>query len=579
MTLKSRWIGLVTILLLFAMAPSSFAQVQIQIFPDFSSQEVQTNRNAQTARPGTNGAGLLVSGSLLGASPLTATTLRIAYPGPITSQPAAASNDDGVNCIDGSLTPSTFVCPSSGAAGIPTGDPMRIEGATGVFASVGRLRLNTVSSRIEMTLPNSAGGLTGGSTATNSSSGVFRIVGVRIDANGKSGAQTFSASLNNSANNYLLSTSTGTIINNIGPGLAGAPAIGLAPGGTAITGCSPVPSGGNPPAGTATIFTNRNVPRTCGAFTLTEGFASAWRSQLQSGNSSTGPSAGPNAGSQIKLTFNNVPAGVTLTLTSNRGLASSNSSLNMTLSTTSITSSSTSAVLTFVNTSTRDVEVAEIDYTIGQLSTTAAVTSPGSISVTATMYPFGDGVDSSGLPRQDQGYPSFVEGEVGPTTIVNIVPANTVMLMPYVFVLSPYDTGLALANTTKDPFGTSAGGATPGNGTISVDFFPTASTGGAGTPCSFTSSPTSKPGSGLSSDGTLAAGATWTVLMSQLLTAAGSCPNPFTGYAFIRANFLAAHGTATISDFKTYSLTSNVLVLPPPATTPRDSVTVEALDF
>ncbi len=578
MTLKSRWIGLVTILLLFAMAPSSFAQVQIQIFPDVSSQEVQTNRNAQTARPGTNGAGLLVSGSLLGASPLTATTLRIAYPGPITSQPAAASNDDGVNCTDASLTPSTFVCPSSGAAGIPTGDPMRIEGATGVFASVGRLRLNTVSSRIEMTLPNSAGGLTGGSTATNSSSGVFRIVGVRIDANGKSGAQTFSASLNNSANNYLLSTTSGTVINNIGPGLAGAPAIGLAPGGTAITGCSPVPSGGNPPAGTATIFTNRNVPRTCGAFTLTEGFASAWRSQLQSGNSSTGPSAGPNAGSQIKLTFNNVPAGVTLTLTSNRGSASSNSSLNMLLSTTSITSSSTSAVLTFVNTSTSDVEVAEIDYTVGQLSTTAAVTTPGTISVTATMYPFGDGVDSSGLPRQDQGYPAFVEGDVGPTTIVNIVPANTVMLIPYALVLLPYDTGIAIANTTKDPFGTSAGGATPGNGTITVDFFPTTSTGGAGTPFSLTTSSTVKTGSGLSSDGTLAAGATWTVLLSQLLTAAGQTAS-FNGYIFIRANFLDAHGTATISDFKTYSLTANVLVLPPPATTPRDSVTVEGLDF
>ena len=578
MTLKSRWIGLVTILLLFAMAPSSFAQVQIQIFPDVSSQEVQTNRNAQTARPGTNGAGLLVSGSLLGASPLTATTLRIAYPGPITSQPAAASNDDGVNCIDSSLTPSTFVCPSSGAAGIPTGDPMRIEGATGVFASVGRLRLNTVSSRIEMTLPNSAGGLTGGSTATNSSSGVFRIVGVRIDANGKSGAQTFSASLNNSANNYLLSTTSGTVINNIGPGLAGAPAIGLAPGGTAITGCSPVPSGGNPPAGTATIFTNRNVPRTCGAFTLTEGFASAWRSEVQSGNSSTGPSIGPNAGSQIKLTFNNVPAGVTLTLTSNRGSASSNSSLNMLLSTTSITSSSTSAVLTFVNTSTSDVEVAEIDYTVGQLSTTAAVTTPGTISVTATMYPFGDGVDSSGLPRQDQGYPAFVEGDVGPTTIVNIVPANTVMLIPYALVLLPYDTGIAIANTTKDPFGTSAGGATPGNGTITVDFFPTTSTGGAGTPFSLTTSSTVKTGSGLSSDGTLAAGATWTVLLSQLLTAAGQTGS-FNGYIFIRANFLDAHGTATISDFKTYSLTANVLVLPPPATTPRDSVTVEGLDF
>src|SRR5213595_1421789 len=95
MTLKSRCIGLVTILVLFAMAPSSFAQVQIQIFPDVSSQEVQTNRNAQTARPGTNGAGLLVSGSLLASSQLTATTLRISYPVPITSQPDATVNDDG----------------------------------------------------------------------------------------------------------------------------------------------------------------------------------------------------------------------------------------------------------------------------------------------------------------------------------------------------------------------------------------------------------------------------------------------------------------------------------------------------
>src|SRR5947208_833196 len=214
MTLKSRWIGLVTILLLFAMAPSSFAQVQIQIFPDVSSQEVQTNRNAQTARPGTNGAGLLVSGSLLASSQLTATTLRISYPGPITSQPDATVNDDGVNCTDGSAA---IVCPTSGSgiggsAGIPAGDPMRIEGATGVFATVGRLRLNTTASRIEVTLPNSGGGLTGGSTTINSNSGVFRIVGVRIDANGKTGAETLSASLNNSATKYIISTTTGTII-------------------------------------------------------------------------------------------------------------------------------------------------------------------------------------------------------------------------------------------------------------------------------------------------------------------------------------------------------------------------------
>jgi hypothetical protein len=53
-----------------------------------------------------------------------------------------------------------------------------------------------------------------------------------------------------------------------------------------------------------------------------------------------------------------------------------------------------------------------------------------------------------------------------------------------------------------------------------------------------------------------------------LLTAAGQTGN-FQGYVFIVANFLNAHGTATISDFRTYSLTANVLVLPPPATQSR----------
>jgi len=194
----------------------------------------------------------------------------------------------------------------------------------------------------------------------------------------------------------------------------------------------------------------------------------------------------------------------------------------MTLSNPTITSSSTTTVVTFVGTSTSDVEVAEFDYSVTTpLSTTAAVTTPGTISVTATLYPFGDGIDSAGVPRQDQGYPTVVEGDAGPTTIVNIVPANTVMLMPYALVIPPiFDTGIAIANTTKDPFGNSSGGATPGNGTITVDLFPTTSTGGAGTPFSLTTSTTVKPGGGLSSDGTLAAGATWTVLLSQLLTAA-----------------------------------------------------------
>src|SRR5207249_11865440 len=104
---------------------------------------------------------------------------------------------------------------------------LRIEGAAGLFAGVkagsGGLRLNTSSSRIEVLLPGTAPG------DVNTNSGSFRIVGVRMDANGKSGAQSITASLNGPANSYLLSTTTATVINTLGPGI-GSFATGTRPG-------------------------------------------------------------------------------------------------------------------------------------------------------------------------------------------------------------------------------------------------------------------------------------------------------------------------------------------------------------
>src|SRR5439155_14044189 len=217
-----------------------------------------------------------------------------------------------------------------------------------------------------------------------------------------------------------------------------------------------------------------------------------------------------------------------------------------------------------------------VDYTVAPLSTSSSITTAGTISVTSTLFPIGTGYDVSsansglGLPTEVGGYPQYNEADVGPVTIVNIVPANTTLLMPFALVAAPYDTGVAIANTTADPFTTGGGGATPKSGTITFSFFPNNSTGtGAGTPFTLTTSSTATF-SGMSSDGTLAPGATMSTLLSQVLTAAGH-PGAFTGYIFITCNFVDAHGTATISDFKTYSLTANVLVMPPPATSPRPS--------
>jgi hypothetical protein len=530
-------VGVLTMLVFFAMASSSFAQVSISLIPDPSAGEIQTNNNAQTASPGTSGAGILVSGALIANSPLTTTTLRITYPSPITSAPAGFTQGP---------------VPVAGVGGaIPTADPIRIEGATGVFATVGVPVLNTTNSRIEITLPAFPGG--------NTQSGSFRLVGVRIDANGKSGAQTATASLDSSANNYILTTTSVTVINAIGNGI-GSMALGA--------------RGGNTNNGTATIFTNRTIPDNLASIVITEGFASAFRTSTQSSNSGAAVQNGTN----IRLTFNGVPNGVTIALVANAGDANNNRGVSLTSS--SITATATTTTISFTGSgggaggapSLTATDTVEIQMTVSANST-AAVTTPGTVSVTATLAPIGTAVNNDqptalGLPTQVAGYPTFVQLDVGPVTVVNIVAASTTLLIPLIEKVGAFDTGISIANTNSDPFGSGGGGATPSAGTVRFDFFPSTATG-AGTACFLQTSATARPGTGIASDGTIASGATYLVLLSQLLPASNCAAGDFFGYVFITANFLNAHGTATITDFRTFSLATSPLVLPPPATSPR----------
>jgi len=551
--------GLVFVLVLCFMAPSAFAQINLSLIPDPNAGEIQTIRNAMTGVSDVSGSGMLVSGQLIASSVLTTTTLRLTYPSPITSSPA-------------SFAPTGLAAGIPSPTSVPTADPIRIEGASGVFASItnGSLTLNTTNSRIEVLLP--------GTTTTsgpNTQSGSFRVVGVRFDANGKTGAQSVTASLDSSANNYIL-TSTGavTVVNNLGAGI-GSMAIGA--------------GGGQTNNASATIFTNKTVPDPTGSILITEGIASGWRTALMDSNSG---SAVANS-TQMRLTFAGVPAGVTLTLTPIVG--GTPAPPTITLSNSSITAAATTAVISFTGTSATtaaslkpslsSINFVQIDYTVNTLASTAAVTTPGSITVTATMYPIGDGVDNddsahSGLPRQDQGYPTFAQADVGPVTIVNIVPASTTLLIPLVEKVGVFDTGISIANATLDPFGSGGGGATASPGVLKFDFFPATATG-AGTACTLTTSSTSRPGFGIASDGTIPAGSTYVVLLSQLLPVSNCAAGDFVGYIFVTANFLNAHGQSTISDFRTYSLATNVLVLPPPATQPRSNPlgSVESLGF
>jgi hypothetical protein len=376
-------------------------------------------------------------------------------------------------------------------------------------------------------------------------SGSFRLVGVRIDANGLTAPVNASFSLSNTANNYILSTTSGAVITALGDGIGS-----MAVGGR---------TGNSTNSGTATIFTNRLIVDANASFVVTEGFASAWRTDTQSTTNNTQTLNG----TQVRLTFNGLVSGVSLPFS----VTDKPGSLTVSPTSGTITSSANVVTFTFSATSLTSVEAFQVDIGAIPAIGSSVNLSPGTITVTATMSPIGPALDDQQRPTVTGGFPRFAQEDVGPVVIVNIVASNTTMLVPFATVGLGYDTGLSIANTTADPFGAS-GGASPTAGTLQLNFFPRTATG-AGTAFSLTTSATAAPGQGLSSNGTLAAGGTWTVLLSELLTAAGQTSGTFTGYIFIQANFINAHGVAFVSDFRNFTSASPILVLPPPATSSR----------
>jgi len=363
-------------------------------------------------------------------------------------------------------------------------------------------------------------------------------------------------SLTNSANNYVLSTQSGTHIQALGPGVAS-----VAVGGRTATSVN---------SGTATIFTNRLPVDPTASFVVTEGNAAAWRSPTQL---TTNATATPNS-TQIQLTFNGLVTGVTLPITIN----DKSSTLGLTLSAATVTAAANVITIGFTNTSLTAAEAFQVDIgPIAQPAATVTLT-PSVISVTATMSPIGVGLAANQAPTLVGGFPRFAQADIGPVTIVNIIAANTTLLVPFAVKGAPYDTGIAIANTTADPFGATGGGATASAGSLRLDFFPRLPTGGAGTPFTLHTDATHRPGIGLSADGTLASGATWTALLSELMASAG-VSGDFTGYIFIQANFVDAHGAPFVSDFRKFTSFTPMLVLPPPATTSRATAGVETLTF
>jgi hypothetical protein len=229
------------------------------------------------------------------------------------------------------------------------------------------------------------------------------------------------------------------------------------------------------------------------------------------------------------------------------------------LTNTVISNSTNSTVLSFTGltfnlTQLEAIRLRGCLYTSGA---TAPLTA-GTIAAAITLSPNGAALGTTTPPQITPvagNFPRYQTSLVN-VNVATIVAAETDMLISFASRnTSGFDTGIAVANTSTDPFGTN--GITPNDGTVTLNFYPQ----GSGTPFTYTTAAGS-PGLGLSATGVLVSGKTWSVGLSELLGAITGAPTSFTGYIFVRANFTNAHGAAYITDYKGFTSGSPFLIVP-----------------
>ncbi len=126
------------------------------------------------------------------------------------------------------------------------------------------------------------------------------------------------------------------------------------------------------------------------------------------------------------------------------------------------------------------------------------------------------------------------------TNLFGIIKCNCNILFPYVTQAPGYDTGIAIANTTADPYGT-----TNQFGAVQFWYYGTLTNGGAapGTQCTNTASPGTCPGTT-----TVAAGQvlTYTLFNGSAQWGLDNRGAGFTGYMIAQAQFQYCHAFAFI---------------------------------
>jgi hypothetical protein len=195
------------------------------------------------------------------------------------------------------------------------------------------------------------------------------------------------------------------------------------------------------------------------------------------------------------------------------------------------------AVWEVINTNPNQIDTIDFGLYISYTANAAANSpAPGTMSVTLSYAPTPSGgafTSSTGAAASSSlTIPRFSDSLDITKPVATISLCTTAMLFPYVINVNGFDTGIAIANTTTDPFGTAAQ-----SGSCSLYFYGTAAP---------TTNPFVTP--------TVATGTDYASLASLLAPG-------FDGYMIANCNFQYAHGFAFISDVGARNLAMGYLAL------------------
>lgn len=438
------------------------------------------------------------------------------------------------------------------AYGVPITIAMSSVTVTGTGGYAGNVSVNTGAS-------NNASGLLVINLPAGVGAGTIVVSGVRVAIAGTS-LTNLVASISSVGNAIVAGQTNVTVISSIAAGIASV--------GTGDT------------ASSATIQGVSGAITGSAVVTVTEGYLDAFKVA----------GTGDTTSVLLRITLDKAPpAGVTVAFPATAveedgpGVWESCNSSGSATASYSFTSGSTSLSAYYrIATATDPTLVETVTIPVG-LSVSGSATFPipaTVVSYKASLAPVGTAFSSSGAVITSP-IPRFAALDVGPATLFTVIGSQTTLLFPLSqFVnLGPnnvYDTGISIANTTTDPGTTPMGGivtAPKQAGKVTFYFYPQLATPGGTMPTPFSYTTTAgSPGTGLDSSGNLPSGSTYTVLLSQLLAAAGYTGD-FQGYIFAITGFTNAHGIYVLSNFAGFSQGASALVI-----TSNRTVVPEALN-